>query len=166
MAWVDLGLRVVSRFMGIGVMQDLAKLLLADPGGREQIAYSDFSPPLLHGDQVVLKTQRWLGNNFTSSISVHEMNQIAGLSKRTFLRRFQKATGFSPVAYLQALRVQGAKELLESTRQAVEQIAWDVGYTDVSAFHVVFKRRTGLTPGEYRSRFNHDAHKGNPYRSG
>jgi len=158
MAWIDLGLRLVSRFMGTAVMQNLAKLLLVDPGEREQIFYCTFSPQLRHGDRMVLKTQHWLQKNFTSQVSISTLSKIAQVGERTFLRRFQKATGHTPTAYIQALRVSKAKELIEMSKLSVERTAWEVGYSDVSAFHVVFRKFTGLTPGEYRRRFNSNAH--------
>lgn len=155
MAWVDLGLLIVRRFIGATVMQELAKLLLVDPAGREQIFYNTFTPRLRHGDGPILKVQHWLQENFASRISVATLRQIAGLEERTFLRRFTKATGHAPMTYLQMLRVGKARELLEHSALPAEQIAWRVGYSDKSAFHTVFRRISGLTPGEYRRRFNY-----------
>lgn len=78
----------------------------------------------------------------------------AGLEERTFLRRFQKATGLRPTEYCQQLRVGRAREMLEFTNQAVNQIAWSIGYEDAGAFRKVFHKVVGISPGAYRKRFS------------
>lgn len=154
MAWVDLGLRLIDRFAGPAVMQATARFFLVDPGGREQRHYSTFQPRLDHGDTPVRKVQHWLQRHGEKAVTVPGMAAIAGLGERTFLRRFQRATGFNPSEYLQHLRVGRARDLLESSRLAFDQIAWRVGYEDSGAFRRVFQKTTGLTPGEYRKRFS------------
>ncbi|MDN5787521.1 helix-turn-helix domain-containing protein, partial [Pseudorhodobacter sp.] len=74
-------------------------------------------------------------------------------AERTFIRKFSAATGLSPNAYVQALRVEKSRAMLEQTRRSVQAISWDVGYHDVSAFGRVFKSITGTSPAEYRTRF-------------
>nr|WP_241879302.1 helix-turn-helix domain-containing protein [Psychrobacter sp. PraFG1]UNK06050.1 helix-turn-helix domain-containing protein [Psychrobacter sp. PraFG1] len=78
----------------------------------------------------------------------------AGLEERTFLRRFNKATGMTSTEYCQRLRIGAAKDFLQFSSSPVDHIAWKVGYGDVSAFRKIFKRLVGLTPSEYRRRFN------------
>ncbi|WAW09405.1 helix-turn-helix domain-containing protein [Oxalobacter vibrioformis] len=85
--------------------------------------------------------------------TLQEMAACAGLSERTFLRRFKAATGFRPTEYTQRLRVNQARELLELTQRSIEQIALDVGYHDAGAFRQVFYKVTGLSPRDYRERF-------------
>ncbi|MET0436662.1 MAG: GlxA family transcriptional regulator [Devosia sp.] len=161
MAWTDLGLRLVHRILGPTVMADTAKFLLVDPAGREQRHYSRFAPNLTHGDKAILKVQHWLQARAGKEVSVEAMSAEAGLETRTFLRRFQKATGVRPTEYVQDLRVALAREKLEFSRDTVEQIAWDVGYKDPAAFRRVFQRITGLGVGAYRERFNANAVLGN-----
>ncbi|HIC81232.1 MAG TPA: helix-turn-helix domain-containing protein [Kiloniellaceae bacterium] len=153
MAWVDLGLRIVDRFLGPSVMLEVARFFLVDPGGREQRFYSTFAPRLQHGDEAVLKAQHWLHKSYQDAVSLAAMAAAAGLSERTFLRRFQKATGLNPTAYLQRLRVGKARELLELSSLPFGRIAWEVGYEDPAAFRKVFHKVMGLTPGDYRRRF-------------
>lgn len=81
------------------------------------------------------------------------MSQLSHISQRTLQRRFITATGFSPTVYLQRLRIQKAKEQLETTQQSIDQIAFQVGYEDLSAFRKRFKQWLGLSPSEYRKRF-------------
>lgn len=153
LAWTDLGLRLVHRVLGPTVMADTAKFLLVDPAGREQRNYSTFAPRLSHGDDAVLKVQHWLQVHRSEEINVPDLAERAGLETRTFLRRFQKATGLRPTEYVQALRIALARERLEFSRDTVERIAWNVGYKDPSAFRRVFQKVTGLSASAYRDRF-------------
>lgn len=154
MAWVDLGLRLIERYLGPTTMLATARFFLVDPGGREQRFYSPFAPVLAHGDRLVLKVQRWLQAHSSERVGLEGMARKAGLGERTFLRRFQKATGLTPIAYVQHLRVGRARELLEASDRSIDEIAWQVGYGDTGAFRKVFQRVMGLTPGEYRRRFS------------
>lgn len=153
MAWIDLGLRLVSRLLGPAVMLTTARYFLVDPGGREQRFYSTFTPSLLHGDAAVLKAQHWLQAKSGEKVSLPMMAARAGLGERTFLRRFQAATGLRPTEYLQHLRVGKARDLLELSTRTVDEIARQVGYEDPGSFRKIFLRVMGLSPGEYRRRF-------------
>lgn len=154
MAWMDLGLKLVHRFLGTATLLATARHFLVDPGGREQRFYMSFAPSLDHGDAAVLRVQHWLQKRAGAKVALPEMAARAGLGERTFLRRFQRATGLRPTEYLQLLRVGKARELLEQAELAVEEIAWRVGYEDTGAFRKVFQRVMGLTPGDYRRRFS------------
>lgn len=153
MAWTDLGLRIVERLLGATVMLETARILLVDPAGREQRFYSSFAPKLHHGDKAILKVQHWLQGQATRDITLADMAAQAGLEERTFLRRFHKATGLKPTEYCQHLCVGKAREMLEFSKQSVEQIAWAVGYEDAGAFRKVFQKVMGLSPADYRRRF-------------
>ncbi len=154
MAWTDLGLKLVDRFLGPTIMLDTARYLLMDPPGREQRYYSAFSPNLTHGDAAVLKVQHWLQATGAKDMTLATLAARAGLEQRTFLRRFRKATGLTAVDYCQRLRVGKAREMLQFATLPIEAIAWEVGYGDPGAFRKVFIRVTGLTPGDYRRRFS------------
>lgn len=154
MAWTDLGLRMVDRFLGSQVMHETARTLLIDPSRREQCYYSAFSPISTHGDAAILKVQHWLQKTEAQNIDLFTLANCAQLEERTFLRRFHKATGMTSTEYCQRLRIGNAKDFLQFSLLTVEQIAWKVGYNDVSAFRKIFKRIVGLTPSDYRQRFN------------
>src|SRR5471032_96422 len=154
LAWADLGLRLIERFLGPTVMLETARYMLIDPPGREQSFYSNFEPRLKHGDPAILKAQSWLATVREQPVSVVQIAERAGLELRTFLRRFVKATGMKPSEYQQRLRISRARELLEFSRTSVEQIAWTIGYTDVGGFRRVFRKIVGLTPSDYRRRFS------------
>lgn len=153
LAWTDLGLKLVDRHLGPTIMLETARYILADPPGREQRYYSNFSPRLQHGDAAILKVQHWLQTRAAKQPSIHEMASIGGLEERTFLRRFEKATGLKPTDYTQRLRVGKARELLEFTSQTLDQVSRSVGYEDTASFRRVFMRVVGLSPSDYRRRF-------------
>jgi transcriptional regulator GlxA family with amidase domain len=142
MAWVDLGLRLVDRYLGSRVMLTTARYFLVDPGGREQRFYSTFAPAQTHGDAAVLTVQRWLQANATKKVTLPIMAAKAMLGERTFLRRFQRATGYRPTEYVQHLRVSRARSMLETSVQTVDEVAWKVGYEDTGAFRKVFCNRS------------------------
>lgn len=154
MAWTDLGLRLVDRFLGPTITVQTARFLLIDPVGRDQRHYSSFSPRLDHGDTAILKVQHWLQTKGAKDVSVESMAVQAGMEMRTFLRRFQLATKLKPTEYCQHIRVSKAQQILEFTNNSIEQIAWNVGYEDTGAFRKVFQRIVGLSPGDYRKRFS------------
>ncbi|OHV76703.1 GlxA family transcriptional regulator [Rhizobium sp. LCM 4573] len=153
MAWIDLCLKLIDRFLGPTIMVETARTFLVDPPGREQSYYSAFAPKLNHGDAAILKVQHWLQATEGKQMSLAALAAQAGLQERTFIRRFQKATGLTTGDYIQRLRVNKARELLQFTKASVDQVAWEVGYTDPSAFRKIFGRIVGLTPQEYRQRF-------------
>ncbi|PZQ46377.1 MAG: AraC family transcriptional regulator [Rhodovulum sulfidophilum] len=153
MAWTDLGLKLIDRFFGPTIMMETARHFLVDPPGREQRYYSVFSPRLTHGDAAVLKAQRWLQAAEDPDTSLPVLAAKAGLEERTFLRRFQKATGLTSTEYCQRLRISRAQERLQFSTLPVDRIACEVGYADPSAFRKVFTRIVGLTPNAFRRRF-------------
>ena len=158
MSWTDLGLKLVDRFLGPNVMIETARMLLIDPSGREQRYYSAFSPNLTHGDSAILKVQHWLHGTNARETSLAALSEKAELEERTFLRRFQAATGMTTTEYTQQLRVSKARELLQFERTSIDRIAWEVGYSDPGSFRKVFFKVVGLTPGEYRKRFSAFTH--------
>ncbi|WP_235523330.1 GlxA family transcriptional regulator [Sphingobium sp. Leaf26] len=153
MAWTDLCLIITARFITHGAMMDVARGFLIDPPGRDQSYYSGFSPHTGHKDEAILKVQTFLQDSAGKIVDISTLAAKAGLEARTFLRRFQKATGHSTTEYWQRLRIANAKAKLRDTGLAIDQIGWDVGYTDPSAFRKVFHRIVGLSPSDYRRRF-------------
>jgi len=153
MAWIDLSLILIERFLGPAVMLETARTFLVDPPGREQSYYSTFSPRLNHGDESILKVQHFIQANGGSEIILAVLADRAGLDPRTFMRRFKKATGHTAGEYIQRLRVEAARDLLQTSREPVDAIAWKVHYSDPGSFRKIFTRIIGLTPAEYRQRF-------------
>ncbi|WP_413711735.1 GlxA family transcriptional regulator [Rhizobium sp. Rhizsp82] len=152
MAWTQLGLRLIERCFGSDVMLATAKFMLIDPADRPQGYYATFAPRLDHGDLGVADVQRWLHSVFGRSVTLDQMAARARTSKRTFLRRFQKATGMNPTDYCQRLKVNRSRGLLERSDIPIDAIAVQCGYEDQNSYRKIFKRVVGITPGEYRTR--------------
>jgi transcriptional regulator GlxA family with amidase domain len=152
-AWHDLALYLVAQHVGPATAQAVARFLLFEWHRDGQAAFQVFDPPTDHGDAAVAAAQRGIAESFAVAAPVEEMAKWSGLAPRTFKRRFKAATGQTPIAYVQRIRVERAKRLLETTDQPIEEISWAVGYEDPASFRRLFKRLTGLTPGAYRQRF-------------
>jgi len=153
-AYFNLAIFLVERYGSKDLALASAKVFLVDSGRKIQTPYQMFHLTKNHGDDEVVQVQEWLEKNYGKTITLEEMTQVCHLTKKTLTRRFKKATGDSPMSYLQKLRVENAKRMLESKKVAFNEITWRVGYNDISSFHKVFKSETGLTPIEYRSKFS------------
>jgi transcriptional regulator GlxA family with amidase domain len=152
-AWHDLALYLIARYLGPATAQAVARFQLLQWHSDGQAAFKVFNPPTNHGDAAVLIAQRWIAEHPQIANPIEKMADRAGLSTRTLARRFRRATGQSPVAYVQRIRIEHAKRSLEAGDEPIEEISWAVGYEDSASFRRLFKRLTGLTPGEYRHRF-------------
>ena len=149
----DLALYLVEKFCGHRVALNAAKALLVDMPRVYQSGYAllPLSPP--HSDDRIRDAETYIQANFREELRINDIADRVGMSPRNFTRRFKSATGKLPGAYLQELRIAAARERLENNRDSVQTIAHDVGYEDVAFFRRLFKRRTGMVPAEYRSRF-------------
>ena len=149
-SWHDLVLYLVARHVGPTAAQALAKFLLLQWHTEGQAPYVPFAAPADHGDAIVLDGQEWLRTRYSIAAPVSELVERSGLPERTFKRRFVRATGYSPIAYVQHVRVEEAKRRLERTTEPVDAISYAVGYEDAASFRRLFKRITGVTPAAYR----------------
>jgi transcriptional regulator GlxA family with amidase domain len=152
-AWHDLALYLVARFAGPATARSVAKFFMLQWHAEGQTPYIPFEEPTGHGDRAITAAQTWLQAHWAEPNPVEVMVARSGLSHRTFARRFQKATGLAPLAYVQSLRIERAKQLLEGSDASVDEISAEVGYEDASFFRRVFKRTVGLRPVDYRRRF-------------
>ena len=152
-SWHDLVLYLIARHVGPAAAQAIAKFMLLQWHVDGQAPYIVFEAPIDHGDPVILDAQKWLNEYFTVAAPVEEMVTRSGLAERSFKRRFKKATGYSPITYVQHVRIEEAKRRLERTDEPIEDISWAVGYEDPSFFRRLFKRITLITPGAYRRKF-------------
>ncbi len=152
-SWHDLVLYLVARRAGPSAAQMIAKFMLLQWHEEGQAPYVVFDAPSDHGDAAILNAQEWLSEHFTVASPVEEMARRSGLPERSFKRRFSKATGFTPISYVQHLRIESAKRRLEATDEPIDKISWGVGYEDPAFFRRLFKRITRLTPGDYRRKF-------------
>lgn len=153
MTWHDLVLYLIARHAGSDAAHRVARFFALQFHVDGLAPFMAFEGPTDHGDAAVAEAQRWLADNALGPDPVGEAARRSGLSPRTFHRRFSTATGHAPTAYLQRLRIEEAKRRLENGNVGVDAIAWEVGYEDPAFFRRLFKRLTGLPPGQYRKRF-------------
>lgn len=149
-AWQDLALWLIARFCGAQEAARIARLFLLGDRGHGQLPFASMARPRQHNDAVIARVQTWLVKRFTESNPVAAMVARSGLRERSFKRRFSAATGYSPVEYVQALRIEAAKQLLDSGDAGIEDVAAAVGYEDPTFFRRLFKRRVGVSPAQYR----------------
>lgn len=153
MSWHDLALYLIARYVGPVAAQAMARMLMLEWHGAGQAPYIEFIPELGHGDGLIAERQRWLERHYMIANPVEEMTTGSGLSRRTLERRFRKATGRSPISYVQQLRIREARRLLERTRMPIDEIGFVVGYENTGFFRRLFQRTTRLRPGSYRRKF-------------
>jgi transcriptional regulator GlxA family with amidase domain len=153
MTWHDLVLYLIGRHAGATAAQAVARMFALQWHQDGLAPYMVFEGRNDHGDQAIQAAQDWAAKHFSVANPIEEMILRAGLTERTFKRRFTSATGLSPIAYVQRLRIEDAKRRLERTDASVDDISWQVGYEEPAFFRRLFKRVTGLAPGGYRRRF-------------
>jgi transcriptional regulator GlxA family with amidase domain len=152
-SWQDLALYLIARFVGLQEAIQVAKVYVLQWHDMGQQPFASLASLCQSKDAVINEGQRWLADNYRAPSPVAALVARSQLPERTFKRRFTKATGMTPLEYVHALRLEEAKQALETTDAAVEGIAEEVGYEDTSFFGRLFRRKTGLTPMQYRMRF-------------
>jgi len=152
-AFIDLCYYVIEKFGSAELSACCSKTLLISPNRLSQLPYAIFDFQKDHTDKKVLEAQIHMEKKFTETISVEELASNFGFSPRNFKRRFKNATGYSPLTYLQKIRIESAKHKLESTMESVDEITYQVGYENSNSFRRLFKKVTGISPREYRDRF-------------
>lgn len=135
-----------GRFAGEEEARRQAKIYLLQPHTEGQLHYASLVAGRQHDDALVAEAQVWAADNYALARPVSALAARFGLSERTLLRRFRKATGQSPADYIQTLRIEEAKQMMETTDVSVEE----VGYTETSSFRNAFRRRVGMSASVYR----------------
>lgn len=151
-AWQDLALYLIGRFCGAEEAARIGRLYLLGDRGHGQLPFASMVRPRQHSDAVIAEVQAWLVDHYATINPVSAMTERSGLPERTFKRRFKAATGYLPVEYVQALRIEEAKQMLEVEATPIEEIGVAVGYEDPTFFRRLFKRRAGVSPAQYRQR--------------
>lgn len=152
-AWGDLMLYLIGRLAGTQAARRIAKLYLLDPHSDGQLSYASLTAGRQHDDQLVAAAQVWAADNYATSSPVAAMARQSGLTERGFHRRFRRVTGQAPVDYVQTLRIEEAKQLLETTDLPIDAIAEEVGYAEPSSFRSAFRKRVGLSASAYRRKW-------------
>ncbi len=152
-AGADLALYLVRKYCGNLIANRCARMFVMDPNRISQVPYEVYQFNKNHGDSKVASVQAWIESHFNKDLHVNSMADEFGMSRKTFERKFKNATGISPLAYLQRVRVERAKTLLEMNSDTFEQVTYEVGYTDTSSFRRVFLKHAGLSPSKYREKY-------------
>ena len=134
-----------------------SKVFQIEMDRNSQSEFAIFTGQKRHEDEVVKKAQAYIEGNLQEKISMEHLSSIFSVGRRNFDRRFIKATGNTPVEYLQRAKIESAKKALETTRKTINEVMYEVGYSDVKAFREVFKKITGMSPLEYKGKYNKDA---------
>ena len=153
-AFYDLGLLLIERYCGREISTQVAKTQIIDSKRGNQNSYTNVTLHKPHSDQLVKQVQEFIEENFKQSIQVSGLAAMVNITPRTLNRRFQSCVAMRPIEYIQAVRIEQAKRLLESGDVTIKSLAEQVGYDDISSFTRLFKRATELTPKEYQDKFS------------
>lgn len=157
-SWHDLAIHIIARHCSPGEAMRIAKVYLMKLHNEGQLPYAALVRQQAHADSVVRRAEDWLSKNFRQLNAVSAVIAACGIPERSLKRRFKTATGSTLIGHVQNLRVEEAKRLLEARELAADDIAPQVGYENAAFFRRLFKRATGLTPGQYRRMFQPVAH--------
>lgn len=161
-SWQELALYLISRFCGAAAARQTAKVHLLSGHEGGQLPFAAANRSLSISDRVIARCQEWIALHYEEPNPVQRMAEIAGLNTRTFSRRFRAATGSSPIDYVQHVRIEEAKQTLETAAGSIDDLAADVGYLDSAAFRRTFRKLAGTTPAKYRRRFSNIVPSGSP----
>ncbi|MCA8884756.1 MAG: helix-turn-helix domain-containing protein [Rhodobacteraceae bacterium] len=152
-AWADLMLYLIGRFAGTEEARRIAKIYLIDPHLDGQMTYASLISGRQHQDQMIAEAQVWAAQHYDTPSPVAAMAELCRMTERGFHRRFRKATGQAPVDYIQTLRIEEAKQLLETTATPIDEISAEVGYSEPSSFRTAFRKRVGISASAYRKKW-------------
>ncbi|HLP53978.1 MAG TPA: helix-turn-helix domain-containing protein [Fluviicola sp.] len=156
-SFLNLLLYLIGKFYDRQTAIYCTKYFQIDSDRNMQAEFSIFSGHKKHHDEAILAAQKFLEENFRDKISIEKLATELNIGRRNFDRRFIKATGFTPLDYFQRVKMEAAKKMFETTRKTVNEIMYEVGYNDAKAFRDVFSRVTGLSPMDYKSKYNKES---------
>lgn len=153
-SFLNLILYLVEKYYDRETAIFCSKVFQIDPDRHTQSTFIIFNGQKSHGDDLVLEAQQYIEDHSDEKISFEHLSSQFAVSRRSFDRRFSKATGNTPLEYLQRVKMEAAKKALESSRKQVNEVMYEVGYSDEKAFREVFRKVTGMSPMEYKRRYN------------
>jgi transcriptional regulator GlxA family with amidase domain len=145
---------LIEKFAGRDVAITCAKIYEIEIDRETQSPFIMFTGQKDHEDESIKEAQEFIETNFSKKITIEQLAAKCAMGRRTFERRFKKATSNTVVEYLQRVKIEAAKKSLEHNRKQVSEVMYDVGYTDTKAFRTTFKKITGLSPVDYRNKYN------------
>jgi transcriptional regulator GlxA family with amidase domain len=131
-----------------------SKVFQIEMDRNSQSAFTIFTGQKSHGDEMVKKAQAFIEGHLDEKISVEHLSSKFAVGRRNFDRRFIRATGNTPLGYSQRVKIESAKKAFESSRKTINEVMYEVGYSDVKAFREVFRKITGMSPLEYKGKYN------------
>jgi transcriptional regulator GlxA family with amidase domain len=153
-AWQDLALHIIARLCGMQHALRTAKVFLLSGHEDGQLPFASMCRRVQSSDAIIAKCQYWIAENYARQNPVSSMTEFSGLTPRTFARRFRAATGYLPMDYVHAMRIEEARQIIETEEGDVNEVGYRVGYEDPTFFRRLFKRQVGLTPAAYRRKFH------------
>ena len=145
---------LIERYAGRDMAILISKAFMIDIDRISQSPFIIFSGQKAHDDEPIKKAQEFIESKFQDKITVDELAAQLCIGRRNLERRFKKATANTVVEYIQRVKIEAAKKTLETGRKNVNEVMYDVGYSDTKAFRTVFKKITGLSPVEYRNKYS------------
>lgn len=156
-SFLNLVLYLIEKYYDREVAIFCSKVFQIELDRHSQSEFIIFKGQRNHNDELVKKAQEYLESTLADKLSIESLAASFAIGRRNFDRRFIKATGNTPVEYAQRVRIEAAKKAFETTRKNINEVMYDVGYADMKAFREVFRRITGMSPLDYRNRYNKDA---------
>lgn len=153
-SFLNLMLYLVEKYYDRQTAIFCSKVFQIEMDRQSQAAFTIFTGQKQHGDDMVIKAQTYIEKNMQEKISVEQLSAQFAVGRRNFDRRFIKATGNTPLEYLQRVKIEAAKKAFETSRKNINEVMYEVGYSDSKTFREVFRKITGLSPLEYRARYN------------
>jgi transcriptional regulator GlxA family with amidase domain len=156
-SYLNLLLYIIEKYAGRDIAILIAKTFMIDIDRTSQSPFIIFQGQKTHEDEPVKKAQEFIEKNFQERITVDQLASLLALGRRSLERRFKKATSNTVTEYIQRVKIEAAKKRLESGRRNINEVMYDVGYNDTKAFRGIFKKISGMSPIEYRSKYNKEA---------
>ena len=153
-SFTNLIIYLIEKYAGREIAIVAAKTFMIDIERNSQSPFIMFVGQKEHNDKEILHAQDYIENNFKEKLTVDELADKLNVGRRTFERRFKKATCNTVIEYIQRVKIEAAKKQLETGRKTVAEVMFEVGYTDTKAFRDVFKKISGMSPVDYRNRYN------------
>jgi len=156
-SFLNLMIYLVEKYFDRQTAIFCSKVFQIEIDRQSQSAFTIFTGQKLHGDEMVKEAQAYIESNLHEKISVEHLSSLFATGRRNFDRRFIKATGNTPVEYAQRVKIESAKKAFETSRKTINEVMYEVGYVDIKAFREVFRKITGMSPLEYRMKYNKEA---------
>ncbi len=146
-------LHLVQKYCGKDMSVKIAKFFAIDMDRDNQSYFSTFQPARDHTDELVASAQQKIESSYSEAGTIEEIIKDIPASRRNIVRRFKHVIGITPIEYLQQTRIEAAKKLLEQTDKQMSEVIYYSGYNDPKAFRKIFRKSVGMTPSEYREKF-------------